>query len=111
MIKNYFKIAFRNIKRNKAYSIINISGLSIGMACFILISLYIQYEFSYDKFQKDSERIFRIDVKYDYANTGSEIFNVTPAPLAEALKSDYTGIDYAASFMVTLGTFLMIPQV
>ena len=88
MFKNYFKIAFRNIIRHKAYSFINIIGLSIGMACFILISSYIIYESSYDKFHKDSERIYRIDFQNDYTKAGSDIFNKTPAPLALALESD-----------------------
>ena len=94
MFKNYLKIVFRNIKRNKAHSIISISGLAIGMACFIFISIYIRYELRYDKFHKNSELIYRIDVKYDFTNAGPEIYNETPAPLAEVLQSDYTGIDY-----------------
>ena len=53
MIKNYFKIAFRNIFQNKIYSFINIAGLSVGIASCILILLYIQNEFSYDKFNKN----------------------------------------------------------
>jgi putative ABC transport system permease protein len=94
MLKNYFKIAFRNIRKNKAYSVINISGLAVGMACFMLITLYIKYELSYDKFHKDSDRLYRIDVQNDYTNAGADIFNKTPAPLAEALKSDCPGIEY-----------------
>ena len=60
MIKNYFKIAFRNITRHKAYSLINISGLAIGMACSILILLWVQHELSYDRFHKNADHIFRI---------------------------------------------------
>jgi putative ABC transport system permease protein len=93
MFKNYLKIALRNIKKNKTHSIINISGLAIGMACFIFIALYIKYELSYDKFHKNSEQIYRIDLKQDYTNVGSYFFNTTPAPLAEALRSDYPGIE------------------
>ncbi|MGD8781756.1 MAG: ABC transporter permease [Ignavibacteria bacterium] len=96
MLTNYLKIAIRNFRRNKAYSIINISGLSIGMVCLILIAFYIKYELSYDKFHKDSERIYRIDVIHDYTNAGSDIYNKTPAPLAEALKSDCLGIEFVA---------------
>jgi putative ABC transport system permease protein len=94
MLKNYFKIALRNIRKNKAYSIINISGLAIGMACFIFIILYIKYELSYDKFHENSEQIFRIDLKQDFTRTDSDLYNTTPAPLAEVLKSDYPEIDY-----------------
>ncbi len=60
MIKNYFKIAFRNIIRHKAYSAINIAGLAIGMASSILILLWVQNELSYDKFHKNAKEIYRI---------------------------------------------------
>ena len=60
MIKNYFKIAFRNIVRQKAFSIINIAGLAIGMACSILILLWVTNELSYDRFHKNANEIFRI---------------------------------------------------
>jgi putative ABC transport system permease protein len=94
MFKNYLKITFRKIKKNKTYSVINISGLSIGMAFFILITLYIKYELSYDKFHVNSEQIFRIDIKQDFTRTDSDLYNTTPAPLAEVLKSDYPEINY-----------------
>ena len=60
MIKNYFKIAFRNLKRNKIYSFINISGLSIGLACAMLILLYVKDEVSYDRFHKNVQNIYRV---------------------------------------------------
>jgi putative ABC transport system permease protein len=60
MLKTYFKIAYRNLIRHKAYSIINISGLAIGMAASILILLWVQNELSYDRFHKNAEQIYRI---------------------------------------------------
>lgn len=60
MLKNYFKIAWRNIVRQKAYSILNISGLSIGMACSILILLWVRNELSYDRFHTRAGQIFRL---------------------------------------------------
>src|SRR5690349_15121991 len=60
MFRNYFKIAFRNLNRNKVYSFINIAGLSIGLACAMLIILYVKDEVSYDRFHKNASRIFRI---------------------------------------------------
>ncbi|MBS1750373.1 MAG: ABC transporter permease [Bacteroidetes bacterium] len=60
MFKNYFKIAFRNLGRNKIYSAINISGLSIGLACAMLIILYVKDEISYDRFLSNSNNIYRI---------------------------------------------------
>src|ERR1043165_8583210 len=60
MIKNYFKIAFRNLGRNKIYSLINIAGLSIGLACAMLIILYVKDEVSYDRFHSNVGNIYRI---------------------------------------------------
>ncbi|MCF0075700.1 ABC transporter permease [Dyadobacter sp. CY261] len=60
MLKTYFKLAYRNILKNKAYSVINISGLAIGLASSILILLWVQNELSYDKFHKNADRIYRI---------------------------------------------------
>lgn len=60
MIKNYLKVAFRNLYRNKLYSLLNIVGLSIGIACCILIFFYVQNELSYDKYHKNSDSIYRI---------------------------------------------------
>ena len=60
MFKNYFKIAMRNLSRNKIYSFINIAGLSIGLACAMLILLYVKDEVSYDRFHKNANNIYRI---------------------------------------------------
>src|ERR1700748_2553089 len=60
MLKTYFKLAYRNLIRDKAYSIINISGLAIGLASSILILLWVQNELSYDKFHKNAGQIYRI---------------------------------------------------
>jgi len=60
MFKNYFKIAFRNIVRHKAFAAINIAGLAIGMACSIFILLWVQNELSYDKFDKNADTIYRV---------------------------------------------------
>ena len=60
MIKNYFKIAIRNLRRNKVYSFINISGLSIGLACAMLILLYVKDEVSFDRFHSNVNNIYRV---------------------------------------------------
>ena len=66
MIRNYLKIAWRNLLKNKLYSFINIFGLAIGLTCFLLISLYVLEELSYDRYFKDTERIYRVnsDIKF-----------------------------------------------
>ena len=77
MLKNYLKTAFRNLRRNKIYSFINIAGLSIGLACAMLILLYVKDEVSFDKFHKNVNNIYRIvskskhnGVEYKDGNTG-----------------------------------------
>src|SRR5579871_2009081 len=60
MFKNYFKTAFRNLARNKVYSFINVAGLSIGLACAMLIMLYVKDEVSFDRFHKNVKNIYRI---------------------------------------------------
>jgi putative ABC transport system permease protein len=84
MFKNYFKIAFRNLVRHKAYSAINILGLSVGMASSILILIWVQYELNYDRFDDQADRTYRITA------TANDNFKaaVSPAPLAPALKQE-----------------------
>jgi len=60
MFKNYFKIAIRNLRRHKGYTLINLAGLAVGMACGALILLYIRHELSYDRFHQKAARIYRL---------------------------------------------------
>lgn len=88
MLKNYFKIAFRNLTKNKVYSSINIFGLSIGIACCLLILLYLTNEFSYDRFHENSDRIYRTWEYEDYGD-GSIYWNtVTPLRLKETIEAN-----------------------
>ena len=91
MFKNYFKVALRNIQRHKAFSFINITGLAIGMACCILIMLWVQDELSYDKFHENKDTLYRminqnLDAKGDLG--GSTI----PYALAPIVKSEFPEI-------------------
>ena len=88
MIKNYFKITCRNLWRNRGFSFINIFGLATGIACSLLIFLFVKDELSYDRFHKDSERVYRI-VKDFVNDDGSRIPDATtPAPLAPAMQRE-----------------------
>lgn len=60
---NYFKIALRNIKRYKGYSLINILGMTVGLTCVLIIAMMIQYELSYDTFHKNYDRIYRVYIE------------------------------------------------
>src|SRR5438309_241287 len=82
MLRNYFKIAFRNITRHRAYSIINISGLAIGMASSILILLWVQNEISYDKFHRNANQAYRV-----VGNLGDLKSAVNSAAMPAALKA------------------------
>lgn len=89
MIKNYIKIVLRNIKRSKGFSFIIIAGLSVGMACFILIMLYVKYELSYDRYHENADDIYRVVIKHkgDFWH-GTDWWNNTPGALKAALLGD-----------------------
>ena len=82
MLRNYIKIAFRNLLRHKAFSFINIFGLSIGMACSILILLWVHDELSYDKFHEGSDYIYRLTAELPQENIKAA---VSSAPIAPAI--------------------------
>ncbi|HLK31215.1 MAG TPA: FtsX-like permease family protein [Puia sp.] len=97
MFKNYFKTALRNLAKNKVFSLINVAGLSIGISSALVIYLIVSYDFSFDKFEKDRDRIYRIvsDFKFsgeDYHNSGATY------PLAAAIKKDLTAIENVTHF-------------
>ena len=88
MIKNYFKVALRNLWKNKAFSAINIVGLSAGLAVCLLIVLYVRDELSYDKYNAQSENIYRLDA--DIFFNGTQYTSATsPSPLAPTLMKDF----------------------
>ncbi|MGD9158244.1 MAG: ABC transporter permease [Desulfobacteraceae bacterium] len=95
MITNYIKTAFINIIRHRIYSLINIFGLAIGMACTIMIMLWVQDEVSYDKFHKNYNNLYRVLSDMEFSN-GKETWAGTPYPLAASLKSNYPEIVEAA---------------
>ncbi|MGN6265984.1 MAG: FtsX-like permease family protein [Ginsengibacter sp.] len=87
MFTSYFKIAFRNVWRNKAFSIINIFGLAIGISASLVIFLVVQYDFSFDKFEKGSDHIYRVVTKNDAR---------VPSQLVNAIQNEVPGLDVAA---------------
>ena len=96
MLKNYLKIAFRNIIKNKRYSFINIFGLAVGIAAFSLIVLYVQYEFSFDKYNTKGNRIYR--VLNEWQGQYTEPF--TPGPLAPKLIDELPEVVTAARLRI-----------
>jgi putative ABC transport system permease protein len=88
MIRNYFKVTFRNLVKHKTYSIINILGLAIGIASFLIIFLYISDELKYDKYHPQAENIYRLVNIYDFEGVGERSAS-SPFPVAFTLKNDY----------------------
>src|SRR5215218_4628180 len=91
MLTNYFKIAWRNLWKHKVFSAINILGLSTGLACCILMFLFIQHELSYDRFNKEAKNIYRITSDMQ-GPKGNNTLAVTPAPWAPLMKKDFPEI-------------------
>ena len=94
MLKNYLKIAWRNLIKNKAHTFINIAGLSVGLACSLLILLWVQNELSIDAFHKNGDRLYSIYERQYYDNKTHGQYN-TPGLLAEELKKQIPEIEYA----------------
>ena len=94
MIRNFFIVAFRNLRRNKIFSIINILGLAIGMASAMLIGLWIQDEMGFDRFHAKEDRLFMMH-RQEIGGRNSTL-NWTPKILAPTLKSDFPDIEDVA---------------
>src|SRR5664279_5827989 len=108
MLKNFFKIAFRNLWKNKGFSIINITGLAIGMASAMLLLLWIYDEVSYDRFHVNRDRIFEA---WNRAEFSGELhsWNTTPKVLARTMEHDFPEVQVAvrvnwpSNYLFTVG--------
>ncbi len=91
MIKNYIKIALRNIYKNKVYSLLNITGLAVGVMAFIMIMLYVRFELSFDKSSSNSEQIYRVITKGSMSGNDFNMV-VSPAPVGTAFVEEIPGV-------------------
>src|SRR5258705_4047417 len=99
MLKNYLKIAWRNLLRYKVFSLINVLGLAIGLTCCILVSLFINDELSYDKYNKDANLIYRV-VKDFVNDDGSKLPDATTPPaIGAVIQKDIPEIEHVVRFM------------
>ena len=105
MIKTTLKLAFRNLAKNKIHSIINITGLAIGFAVFILIGLYLKYEYSWDKINKNYDRIYRVQQRVQLS-TGTEYWTQTQAALAKYIRENYPEAENTVLLREAWGEFL-----
>src|ERR1700744_2798752 len=96
MIKNYIKIAWRNLVRNKVHTAINIAGLSVGLTCSLLILLWVQSELSVDAFHKNGERLYNVYERRHFDHKISGQYN-TPGMLAAEMKKVFPEIEYAVN--------------
>ena len=95
MIKNYLKMAYRNLMRHKVFSLINVSGLALGMTCSILILLWVKDEVSFDRFHKNQPELYRVMQLQHYPGGDNLTVSATPGPLAEVLEQEFPEIKYA----------------
>ena len=94
MFKNYFKVAFRSLNKNRTYAAINILGLALGLTVTILVFLFIKDETSYDKHWNGYERIYRTGIKADMMG---QIMNApaSPSPMANAFRNEFPEVEVA----------------
>ena len=104
MIRNYFKIAFRNLVKHKSFSFINIIGVAIGLACFLLLTLYVKDELSYDRHNENVDRIYRLSRTF-LSKDGTESLRLGHAapPYGPLIKQDFPEIDQVVRLLETDG--------
>jgi putative ABC transport system permease protein len=106
MLRNYFKIAIRNLWKHKGFSAINIVGLALGLACFIMIALYVTDELSYDRYNEKADRIYRVNSDIKFGGTDL-IMAVSADPMGAALKKDYPQVEEFARLYNSEGARLI----
>ncbi|HEY2580543.1 MAG TPA: ABC transporter permease, partial [Mucilaginibacter sp.] len=102
MIKNLIKTAFRNLLKNKGFTAINVLGLALGLATCMLIVFYVFDELSFDKYNVNADRMYRVNNDIKFGGTANS-YAVSPAPLAAALKSDFPEIEQVTRFRMRGG--------
>lgn len=99
MLENYCKVAFRTLRKNKAYTFINVAGLTMSMACCLLIFLYIYDEYSYDRFHDHADRTYRLVYDYTSSDGKRSAYIATPEVLLPHLQEEYPDIEAATGFL------------
>ena len=104
MYKNYLKIAFRNLFKHKVFSVINIAGVSVGLACFLLLALYVKDELSYDRHHTHADRIYRLSRTFlsKDGTTSLKLGHVAP-PFGPLIKEDFPEIEQVVRMLETGG--------
>ncbi len=105
MLRNYLKIAVRNLLQNKGFSAINIFGLAVGIACCLLITLYVVDELSYDRYHQKADRMYRLNLAVKFGGK-EELVATTADMLGPTLKKDYPQVENYAR-VYNAGSFLI----
>lgn len=108
MYKSYFKFAWRNIIKHKASSLMNVMSLSVGIACFIFIFIYLKGEVNYDKFHQDADRIHRVAIDFMDSQGRRVPDATTPPALAPALKSNFPEVASAVRIFPNWGSKFLL---
>jgi hypothetical protein len=95
MLKNYLKTTFRNLWKNKGYSLLNIGGLAIGIACAALIFLWVEDELTFNHYFSNRDNLYKVKDRQTYDGT-TFTFDATPGPFAQGIKSEIPGIKNTA---------------
>jgi putative ABC transport system permease protein len=114
MLRHFFQVAWRNLVKRKFYSLLNIAGLAIGMACCVLIALYVQNELSYDQYHTKHDRVYRVAQTFRSVQQGETLSPPVPedyqvwgcAPVGPALQADFPEIEKVVQFMSPVSLLL-----
>src|SRR6267142_1183061 len=106
MLTNYFKIAIRNLMKNKLFSFINISGMAIGLASCILIALFVRDELLFDRFHPEGDRTYRVYNISDQSDGTSRYLPIVPYPFASYMQKDFPEIESTLRMMDLYGELL-----
>jgi hypothetical protein len=96
MLLNYLKIAFRNLWRNKQYTLVSCAGLALGIACALLLFMYVRFHLNFDRHHANYEKIYRVNTDMQRPDGGTSHTPGTPAPLPEALRLDFPEVEAVA---------------
>ena len=99
MTRNYLIVAWRSLRRHASFSVLNVVGLAVGLACVVLIGLWVEDELSYDDFHPDADRTYRVLREFDLPELKATISN-TPSALAPTLRADYPQVEAAVRIEV-----------
>ena len=101
MLRNYLKIAFRNLLKNKVYSFLNITGLALGIAACFFIFQYIHFEKSYDSFNKNIDNLYRVTLKFTGSFDNVALSATNHPAVGPAMKSEFPEVKYFTRFVST----------